>query len=220
MFHVWSRSMSRKFSRMVRCDLDSVVTCRYERSEMAAAMAALPWTTACSPKTMTLPGADTMKGGAMGDEAFLPAMVVGVSTPLLAGLEVGLVVVEEGVGMPSELSWLSSEWPSGDCRTGSVVFSALSSGGRELDFARRRLALDTFTLPLLRCLCPCTMAVGMLVEGRGDQGHSPRSSWTVVQQAFIAEHERRRKTAKIKSDRERAQCRRLLSSGDAVQRRE
>lgn len=37
---------------------------------MAAANAALPWTTACSPYTMTLPGADTMKVGAMGDEAF------------------------------------------------------------------------------------------------------------------------------------------------------
>ena len=36
---------------------------------MAAAMAALPWTTACSPNTMTLPGADTMKVGAMGEEA-------------------------------------------------------------------------------------------------------------------------------------------------------
>ena len=36
---------------------------------MAAAMAALPWTTACSPKTITLPGADTMKVGAMGEEA-------------------------------------------------------------------------------------------------------------------------------------------------------
>ena len=34
---------------------------------MAAAIAAFPWTTACSPKTMTLPGADTMNGGAIGD---------------------------------------------------------------------------------------------------------------------------------------------------------
>lgn len=27
-----------------------------------------PWTTACSPYTMTFPGADTMKGGIMGDD--------------------------------------------------------------------------------------------------------------------------------------------------------
>jgi hypothetical protein len=26
----------------------------------------LPWTTACSPKTMTLPGAETIKGGIIG----------------------------------------------------------------------------------------------------------------------------------------------------------
>lgn len=36
---------------------------------MAAAKAALPCTTACSPNTMTLPGAETMKAGAIGEEA-------------------------------------------------------------------------------------------------------------------------------------------------------
>jgi hypothetical protein len=30
----------------------------------------LPCTTACSPYTMTLPGADTMKGGIIGDDCF------------------------------------------------------------------------------------------------------------------------------------------------------
>ena len=34
-------------------------------------MAGLPYTAACSPKTMTFPGADTMKVGAIGDETFL-----------------------------------------------------------------------------------------------------------------------------------------------------
>ena len=38
---------------------------------MAAATAALPKTAACSPKTMTFPGADTMNAGAIGDETFL-----------------------------------------------------------------------------------------------------------------------------------------------------
>lgn len=35
---------------------------------MAAAMAALPCTTACSPYTIVLPGAETIKGGARGFE--------------------------------------------------------------------------------------------------------------------------------------------------------
>lgn len=39
----------------------SFVTSKYDRNEIAAAMAALPWTTACSPKTITFPGAETMK---------------------------------------------------------------------------------------------------------------------------------------------------------------
>lgn len=56
---------------MVRWDFERVVTRKYVRKEIAAAMAALPWTTACSPKTMTLPGAETIKGGAIGDDAFL-----------------------------------------------------------------------------------------------------------------------------------------------------
>jgi hypothetical protein len=45
MFHVWSKSMSGNFSVTVLLDLDSVVTRRYDRSEMAAAMAAYtrPW---------------------------------------------------------------------------------------------------------------------------------------------------------------------------------
>ena len=36
---------------------------------MAAARAALPCTTACSPYTMTFPGAETIKAGAIGEEA-------------------------------------------------------------------------------------------------------------------------------------------------------
>lgn len=34
-------------------------------------LSTLPWTTACSPKTMTLPGAETIKGGIIGDDCFL-----------------------------------------------------------------------------------------------------------------------------------------------------
>lgn len=38
---------------------------------MAAAIAGFPYTAACSPKTITFPGADTMNVGAIGDEDFL-----------------------------------------------------------------------------------------------------------------------------------------------------
>jgi hypothetical protein len=31
-----------------------------------------PWTTACSPNTITFPGAETMKAGIIGDEALRP----------------------------------------------------------------------------------------------------------------------------------------------------
>ena len=51
---------------------------------MAAAMAALPWTTACSPKTISLPGAETMNGGAIGVEDFRVVEVIFVGC-LLAG---------------------------------------------------------------------------------------------------------------------------------------
>lgn len=40
MFHVWLRSMSGKRSETVRFDLERKVTRRYERREIAAAMAA------------------------------------------------------------------------------------------------------------------------------------------------------------------------------------
>jgi hypothetical protein len=43
---------------------------------MAAATAGWPKTAACSPKTMTFPGADTMNVGAIGDESFLSMAVV------------------------------------------------------------------------------------------------------------------------------------------------
>lgn len=75
---------------------------------MAAAMAALPWTTACSPYTITLPGADTIKAGAIGDEGFLAMFLFVSFVPLIADLMVDSVM--EGVvdAPPSELSWLSS----------------------------------------------------------------------------------------------------------------
>ena len=89
---------------MVRFDLESAVTRRYERKEIAAAMAAwqgsvsterdqrlpertFPWTTACSPTTMTFPGAETMKAGIIGDDClrFICERGFGVesSTPLI-----------------------------------------------------------------------------------------------------------------------------------------
>lgn len=65
MFQVWVRSTSGKRRETVRFDLERKVTRRYERREIAAAIAAwwdvslqngsksgnptLPWTTACSP---------------------------------------------------------------------------------------------------------------------------------------------------------------------------
>jgi hypothetical protein len=55
--------------------LESVVTRRYHRSEMAAATAGLPY-------TITSPEADTVKGGAKARDAFLSM--------------VGLVVVDVG----------------------------------------------------------------------------------------------------------------------------
>ena len=63
----------------------------------------MPCTTACSPYTMTLPGAETMKGGIMGDDCFrskvgapfLAAMVAGGRLPAnWAGIEVMAVCVE------------------------------------------------------------------------------------------------------------------------------
>ncbi len=49
MSHVWLRPMSGNRRVIVRCDFDNVVTKRYDRNEMAAAIAAFPCTTACSP---------------------------------------------------------------------------------------------------------------------------------------------------------------------------
>lgn len=65
---------------------------------MAAAIAALPCTTACSPNTMTFPGADTMKAGAIGEDERLPIALFGfpVSMPLESDLLL-VVVVAEGV---------------------------------------------------------------------------------------------------------------------------
>lgn len=63
--------MSGNLSEMVRWDFESVVTRRYERRDIVAAIAAFPWTTACSPYTMTFPGAEVMKAGFIGDEDFL-----------------------------------------------------------------------------------------------------------------------------------------------------
>lgn len=71
---------------MVRFDFERAVTSRYDLKEIAAAIAAyiyrsaressenefsstFPWTTACSPKTMTLPGAETMNAGIIGVDA-------------------------------------------------------------------------------------------------------------------------------------------------------
>jgi hypothetical protein len=50
-----------------------------------------PWTTACSPYTMTFPGAETMKGGIMGDDCFLS----------IAGARVEVDVVPEGMAEPN-----------------------------------------------------------------------------------------------------------------------
>lgn len=64
---------------------------------MAAAKAALPWTTACSPKTMTLPGAETMKAGAIGEEALRDMLDL-------------RDFVSSGVGEEDEILLLSEEW--------------------------------------------------------------------------------------------------------------
>jgi hypothetical protein len=56
---------------MVRFDFESAVTRRYDLREIAAAIAAFPYTTACSPNTITFPGAETMNGGIMGIEFLL-----------------------------------------------------------------------------------------------------------------------------------------------------
>lgn len=106
---------------------------------MAAAIAVLPCTTACSPYTMTLPGADTMKAGAIGDDD-LRAMAFcdlgdDEETPLERGcmegevvvvVEVVVFVVVEGVeAPPSELSsgWLSSPFNAGLGRNAKSAWS-------------------------------------------------------------------------------------------------
>ena len=73
---------------MVRWDFESVVTRRYERRDIVAAIAAFPWTTACSPYTMTFPGAEVMKAGFIGDEDFL-------ASPGIRGLEEALLLLPE-----------------------------------------------------------------------------------------------------------------------------
>lgn len=42
---------------------------------MAAAMAGLPYTAACSPRTITLPGAETMDGNSIGDKSVVSMAV-------------------------------------------------------------------------------------------------------------------------------------------------
>ncbi len=69
--------MSANLSVTVRFDFESVVQSRYDRNDIAAAMAALPCTTACSPYTIVLPGAETMKGGASGFESFRLYVLLG-----------------------------------------------------------------------------------------------------------------------------------------------
>lgn len=60
-----------------------------------------PWTTACSPYTMTFPGADTMKGGIMGEDCLRSmagldgtALVLGSSEANCTGIE----SIGDGVG--------------------------------------------------------------------------------------------------------------------------
>ena len=55
----------------VLLDFERVVQRRYERSDIAAAIAALPCTTACSPYTIVFPGAETMNGSARGFDSRL-----------------------------------------------------------------------------------------------------------------------------------------------------
>lgn len=43
----------------------------------------LPWTTACSPKTMTLPGAETMNAGIIGLESLREAFFMCEDLPLV-----------------------------------------------------------------------------------------------------------------------------------------
>lgn len=94
MFHVWLRPMSGNFREMVRWDFESVVTRRYERKDIVAAIAAFPWTTACSPYTMTFPGAEVMKAGFMGDEDFLASPGIRELDEALTLLPVPLTFVE------------------------------------------------------------------------------------------------------------------------------
>ncbi len=86
--------MSGNLREMVRWDFESVVTRRYERRDIVAAIAAFPWTTACSPYTMTFPGAEVMKAGFMGDEDFLASPGVRELDEALTLLPVPLIFVE------------------------------------------------------------------------------------------------------------------------------
>lgn len=76
---------------------------------MAAAMACFPWTTACSPKTMTLPGAETIKGGAMGEDAFRDIFAL-IANPFVEDVSIADDEVGEGVRIPSELSVSEPFW--------------------------------------------------------------------------------------------------------------
>jgi hypothetical protein len=75
--------MSGNLKEMVRFDLERCVTSRYDLSDIDAAMAALPWTTACSPKTITFPGAEVMKGGIIGVEALRSMVGLRASSPFI-----------------------------------------------------------------------------------------------------------------------------------------
>jgi hypothetical protein len=65
------------------------------------AVSTFPWTTACSPYTMTFPGAETMKGGIIGDDCFLSS----------AGVRLEVDVVAEGI---AEANCAGME-STGDC---------------------------------------------------------------------------------------------------------
>ncbi len=61
-------------------------------------MAAFPWTTACSPYTMTLPGAEVIKAGFIGDEGFRVDLgLCGDSVPLAIFFERSGISDVEGI---------------------------------------------------------------------------------------------------------------------------
>lgn len=101
-FHVWERLISGKRREIVRFDFESAVTRRYDRSEIAAAMAGFPCTTACSPKTITFPGADTINGGIIGEDCFLTMGVLffPLFEPLILAFSIlSLIIVTRSVSI-------------------------------------------------------------------------------------------------------------------------